>query len=295
MQEEAVLNLRWDYFSSHLATTLDNCYEKQHFVDISLVCKNGTVLKCHKMVLASASSFFQRLLVKNDHPHPMIILYDIEADDLKTIINFMYCGEIQVVKSEVKRLLKIAEKLEISGLKDIRSSEQFNENYTNLRNPEIKTSNKVPVKPIVNLPKASYNLRQRNVVPKNPNSGNSNRKIDDISPKKAVILNNDVVSLPSTSKNCNNFSDETNRSLKRSLEDCQYWKKLRLLNEVEIIRRDDDNDSGINCGIFIKNEIDISEDEDGKGEKLVELGPGVEIFRTYTRRKELANDNKSSS
>jgi len=49
----------------------------------------------------------------------MIVLHDIEADDLKTLVNFMYCGEIQVVQSEVRRLLKLAETLEVTGLRHI--------------------------------------------------------------------------------------------------------------------------------------------------------------------------------
>lgn len=122
MKEETVLSLKWQSFPSHLAVSLDTCYEKQQFVDLSLVCKDGTILKCHKMVLANSSTFFRRLLVANEHPHPMIILHDIEADDLKTIVNFMYCGEIQVVQSEVRRLLKLAEILEVTGLRHIQTS-----------------------------------------------------------------------------------------------------------------------------------------------------------------------------
>lgn len=122
MKEETVLSLKWQSFPSHLAVSLDTCYEKQQFVDLSLVCKDGTILKCHKMVLANSSTFFRRLLMANEHPHPMIILHDIEADDLKTIVNFMYCGEIQVVQSEVRRLLKLAEILEVTGLRHIQTS-----------------------------------------------------------------------------------------------------------------------------------------------------------------------------
>ncbi|XP_076292641.1 tetratricopeptide repeat protein 12 [Lasioglossum baleicum] len=56
MREETVLSLKWQSFPSHLAVSLDTCYEKQQFVDLSLVCKDGTILKCHKMVLANSSS-----------------------------------------------------------------------------------------------------------------------------------------------------------------------------------------------------------------------------------------------
>lgn len=117
-----MLSFRWQSFPTHMVGSLDTCYEKQQFVDLSLVCKDGTILKCHKMVLANSSSFFSRLLLANDHPHPMIILHDVEADDLKTLVNFMYCGEIQVVQSEVRRLLKLAEILEVTGLRHIPST-----------------------------------------------------------------------------------------------------------------------------------------------------------------------------
>ncbi|XP_011870133.1 PREDICTED: uncharacterized protein LOC105563279 [Vollenhovia emeryi] len=121
MKEDSLLSFRWQSFPSHMIGSLDTCYEKQQFVDLSLVCKDGTILKCHKMVLANSSSFFSRLLLANEHPHPMIILHDVEADDLKTLVNFMYCGEIQVVQSEVRRLLKLAEILEVTGLRHIPS------------------------------------------------------------------------------------------------------------------------------------------------------------------------------
>ncbi|KYQ53066.1 Tetratricopeptide repeat protein 12 [Trachymyrmex zeteki] len=119
MKEDSVLSFKWQSFPTHMVGSLDTCYEKQQFVDLSLACKDGTILKCHKMVLANSSSFFRRLLLANDHPHPMIVLHDIEADDLKTLVNFMYCGEIQVVQSEVRRLLKLAETLEVTGLRHL--------------------------------------------------------------------------------------------------------------------------------------------------------------------------------
>ncbi|KAK2588976.1 hypothetical protein KPH14_001826 [Odynerus spinipes] len=146
MKEETMLSLKWHSFPSHLAVSLDTCYEKQQFVDLSLVCKDGTILKCHKMVLANSSPFFRRLLVANEHPHPMIILHDIEADDLKTIVNFMYCGEIQVVQSEVRRLLKLAETLEVTGLRHIQTSVLTGEQNNASHEVPRKATTMVPLK-----------------------------------------------------------------------------------------------------------------------------------------------------
>lgn len=164
-----MLSLKWHSFPSHLAVSLDTCYEKQQFVDLSLVCKDGTILKCHKMVLANSSSFFRRLLVANEHPHPMIILHDIEADDLKTIINFMYCGEIQVVQSEVRRLLKLAEILEVTGLRHIQTSVLGGESNNASHDSSRKTATVSRLKleeskglPTKTVPDHDPNIRQQN-------------------------------------------------------------------------------------------------------------------------------------
>lgn len=137
-----MLSFKWQSFPSHMVISLDTCYEKQQFVDLSLVCKDNTILKCHKMVLANSSSFFRRLIMANDHPHPMIVLHDVEADDLKTLVNFMYCGEIQVVQSEVRRLLKLAETLEVTGLRHIPLSVLSGEGANNTAKEHCDVSRK---------------------------------------------------------------------------------------------------------------------------------------------------------
>lgn len=156
MKEDSVLSFKWPSFQSHLVVSLDTCYEKQQFVDLSLVCKDSTILKCHKMILANSSSFFRRLLVANDHPHPMIILHDVEADDLKTLINFMYCGEIQVVQSEVRRLLKLAEILEVNGLRQIPASMLLTEKTNNTAKEFSDTLKKTNNTVSVSRPKLLY-------------------------------------------------------------------------------------------------------------------------------------------
>ncbi|XP_048511458.1 protein abrupt-like isoform X1 [Athalia rosae] len=117
--EDIQLNLKWDNFSSHLALSFDSCYESQQFVDVSLVCKDGKVIKAHKVILANTSKFFHRLLTENQHPHPMIVMHDIDVDDLRSLMSFMYCGEVQVFQNDLKRLLDLADTLEISGLQQI--------------------------------------------------------------------------------------------------------------------------------------------------------------------------------
>ncbi|XP_043486733.1 protein abrupt-like [Polistes fuscatus] len=253
MKEETMLSLKWHSFHSHLAVSLDTCYEKQQFVDLSLVCKDGTILKCHKMVLANSSPFFRRLLVANDHPHPMIILHDIEADDLKTIVNFMYCGEIKVIKSEVRRLLKLAEILEVTGLRHIQRSFLTGEHYnasqeipkktatmasskiedsrnSNKSGPNSDFRSKVQNKnvsqsatflpsphPCSNTPKTSQDTAKRN---EESNIASSSQRFESSRPNLNIIDINDI---PSTSKG---LQSQMIPKRKTSDESVISWQKI---------------------------------------------------------------------
>lgn len=191
MKEDSILSFKWQSFPSHMVVSLDTCYEKQQFVDLSLVCKDNTILKCHKMVLANSSSFFRRLIMANDHPHPMIVLHDVEADDLKTLVNFMYCGEIQVVQSEVRRLLKLAETLEVTGLRHVPLSVLSGEGANNTVKEHCDTSKKTATVSRLEetrsssskniSPEQDINTKTQNKVPVQP------KVIPKIIPHKAAI------------------------------------------------------------------------------------------------------------
>ena len=68
------------------------------------------------MILAVSSPFFQRLLKKNKHPHPLIYMRGIKSEDLMSIINFLYRGEADVCQDDLDRFLVIAEELQLKGL-----------------------------------------------------------------------------------------------------------------------------------------------------------------------------------
>lgn len=63
----------------------------------------------------------------------------------------------------------------------------------------------------------------------------------------------------------------------KKVDDCNYFKKLKMLDEVEIIFQPQEV-QGYDNSVFIKDEVDI--DESQKRDKI-SLGPGVEIFKTF--------------
>ncbi|XP_037035009.1 protein jim lovell-like [Bradysia coprophila] len=110
--------LRWNNYQLNLLSVFEQLLEKQLFVDVTLCCEGGYSVKAHKIVLSACSPYFQALF--NDTPcdHPIIILKDVQWSDLKSILSFMYKGEIHVSQDQIGPLLKLAELLKIRGLSE---------------------------------------------------------------------------------------------------------------------------------------------------------------------------------
>ena len=75
------------------------------------------------MILAASSPFFQNLLRKIKHPHPLIYLRGFQSLHLASIIDFLYFGEANVHQDNLDSFFVIAEELKLKGLSGQRSSD----------------------------------------------------------------------------------------------------------------------------------------------------------------------------
>ncbi|EDW35057.1 GL26926 [Drosophila persimilis] len=89
--------LRWNNYQSNLTTIFDQLLQNECFVDVTLAC-DGRSMKAHKMVLSACSPYFQTLLAETPCQHPIVIMRDVSWGDLKAIVEFMYRGEINMLK-----------------------------------------------------------------------------------------------------------------------------------------------------------------------------------------------------
>lgn len=116
--------------SKCMLAAFQNFRQDETMLDVTLVCK-GMSLKAHKLVLSACSPFLKELFAENPCKHPIVILRDFEFSDLKAIIDFVYKGELSVPRERLISALKVAEELQIRGL---RSSEPNRERYEKLYN-----------------------------------------------------------------------------------------------------------------------------------------------------------------
>lgn len=71
------------------------------------------------MVLSACSPYFQALFLNHPEKHPIVILKDIPFADVKSLLDFMYRGEVSVDQERLAAFLKVAESLRIKGLTEV--------------------------------------------------------------------------------------------------------------------------------------------------------------------------------
>ncbi|KAJ8674737.1 hypothetical protein QAD02_010523 [Eretmocerus hayati] len=111
--------LRWNNHQSNLLGVFSQLLESESLVDVTLACAEGPSIRAHKVVLSACSSYFQALFLEHPGRHPIVILKDVRFDELRTLVDFMYKGEVNVEYCQLSALLKTAESLKVKGLADM--------------------------------------------------------------------------------------------------------------------------------------------------------------------------------
>lgn len=119
VNEEAFC-LKWNDFHTSLTSTFTEIRAESDLLDATIVCE-GQALRAHKLVLSASSGVFRQLFRTNNGlvvspAEPVIMLWDIKADDLKLLLNFMYEGEVNVAQDNLNSFLALAERLQVRGL-----------------------------------------------------------------------------------------------------------------------------------------------------------------------------------
>ena len=110
------LCLQWNDFQENIKSAFGILREDRDLKDVTLACEDGQQVEAHKVILASSSPFFQKLLGRNKQPHPLIYMKGTKFDDLLTILDFLYRGEANVFQENLDSFLSVAEELQLKGL-----------------------------------------------------------------------------------------------------------------------------------------------------------------------------------
>jgi hypothetical protein len=114
--------LRWNDFESNVSGSFRELREDSDFFDVTLATSDSgpRTLQAHKVILSACSNFFKQMLRQQSrthaHPHPFIYLRGVTYNDLLSVLDFMYHGEVNVAQDDLNSFLAVAEELQIKGL-----------------------------------------------------------------------------------------------------------------------------------------------------------------------------------
>ena len=178
------LCLKWNDYQDNVNSAFALMRGEKDFADVTLACEDGQQIEAHKVILAASSPFFQNLLTKNKHPHPLIYMKGIKHEILIAVVDFLYLGEANVFQESLDSFLEIAEELRLKGLMGQKGDAEKTENNKKYSIPEK-----------VNSSESFYEGRKSNSSLGNMASS-LNTKLEDQS-QVVPIDNEQRISLPS--------------------------------------------------------------------------------------------------
>ncbi|XP_050724833.1 protein tramtrack, beta isoform-like isoform X3 [Eriocheir sinensis] len=138
--------------NNHLTIVLEALARDESFMDVTLTAQ-GRSLKAHKSVLSAVSSYFRGVLRDNPCQHPIIIMpRDVRFEELYSIVNYIYKGEMTVAAEDLTSLLKTAEILQVSGLAPSDSSATVNPQTESLPLGNVRSSSNSSSASSTNVP-----------------------------------------------------------------------------------------------------------------------------------------------
>ncbi|XP_017475187.1 PREDICTED: modifier of mdg4 isoform X8 [Rhagoletis zephyria] len=120
MADDEQFSLCWNNFNSNLSAGFHESLCRGDLVDVTLAAE-GQFVKAHRLVLSVCSPYFRKMFTQmpaNQHAFGKFFLKDVSHTALKDLIQFMYCGEVNVKQEALPAFISTAEALQIKGLTD---------------------------------------------------------------------------------------------------------------------------------------------------------------------------------
>ena len=96
------LRLKFEDFHSNISSYFGHMRKDEHFSDVTLSCYGDQKIEAHKVIMAASSNFFDKLLKKNKHSHPVIYMRAMNSTQLSEVVDFIYHGEVNIYEKTLR-------------------------------------------------------------------------------------------------------------------------------------------------------------------------------------------------
>ena len=107
--------LRWNDFESNICQAFKSLRIEGELCDVTLACEDDHEMEAHRVILASCSPFFAKIF-KKYKDKPLLYLKGVSSQQLQSLLNFMYLGQVSVAQDDLASFLSAAEDLQVTGL-----------------------------------------------------------------------------------------------------------------------------------------------------------------------------------
>ena len=114
---KAQLNFEFRDFASFVMGVFEEIFESNCFNDIELMGDDNVPVKAHKAILGSFSSTLRKHL-SSQQLIQNVKVSGVNHQDLKSLLHFVYLGEVNVAQENLEKFLAIAKFLGIEQLQD---------------------------------------------------------------------------------------------------------------------------------------------------------------------------------
>lgn len=199
-----------------LASVLNDMLQCGHLVDVTIYCDDGQ-LNAHKLVLAASSTYFRNLFtrMKNAFHYPIIVLREMPVNDLKSIIQYIYHGEVHVPIDRVDSFRRYADYLQIDGVESSVNAILASSSNMSTSHHTLFTAHSAggTISAISNI---NSNTQSNKIHPQYPPSANCKPPRGHSSRSNNSHLNNNIINNSSN----NNSDNSTNNKAKHACPIC---------------------------------------------------------------------------
>jgi hypothetical protein len=101
---------------------MGHCVENDVFCDVFLFCDSPDPFRCHRVVLASMSDYFEDVFVQTCALSfaiacpSVVVVANVRYDIMRSLIEYFYTGTVQVMSKDWPEFMSAVEVLKIRGL-----------------------------------------------------------------------------------------------------------------------------------------------------------------------------------
>lgn len=121
MENTEKYNVKWNNFNKIWSFNFYQFFNEQKYCDVALSSAEGKSIKAHRIILAACSPYFDKLFTSstvNPTERQIIVMSQMKHEDIMTVLEFAYTGEVSVPAMKWKTFKLVAKLLELKGWGD---------------------------------------------------------------------------------------------------------------------------------------------------------------------------------